>query len=355
MTPYIGTTPQSAVEVPAGASSALVKNLLNGTRYSFTVSASNENGEGAASAQTASVQPADTILELSAPETADSGAGASTEVGVKFSSELAGTITGIRFYKSAANTGTHVGSLWSAAGELLASATFTRRERLGLAAGELLFAGRNPGQHDLRRRLPGAGRALLRDGAGAGGCAAVESPAAGPREPRQRQRGVRRKRHQHVPGRLGRRHQLLGRRRLPADAAARAGHRRERLRRPGCGERQLERTRRRRSRQRIHDHSLRRRTGPAADDGHRNAPAHARARGRPDQRRQLHLHGAGGERQRLRPRLGGEPERDADHDPLRPGRSHRLPRQRLGAVEMGRTVQRRQPGQQLHRHPLRRR
>src|SRR4030095_13874416 len=36
-----------------------------------------------------------------------------------------GFITGVRFYKGVNNTGTHVGSLWSSAGALLARATFT--------------------------------------------------------------------------------------------------------------------------------------------------------------------------------------------------------------------------------------
>jgi len=38
---------------------------------------------------------------------------------------VAGTITGIRFYKGTGNTGTHVGNLWSSSGTLLATATFT--------------------------------------------------------------------------------------------------------------------------------------------------------------------------------------------------------------------------------------
>ena len=59
------------------------------------------------------------------PATPDSGDASSTELGVKFTSEVFGTVTGIRFYKSAANTGTHIGSLWTASGTLLASATFT--------------------------------------------------------------------------------------------------------------------------------------------------------------------------------------------------------------------------------------
>jgi hypothetical protein len=47
------------------------------------------------------------------------------ELGVRFSSLFNGFITGIRFYKGANNTGTHIGNLWSSTGALLARATFT--------------------------------------------------------------------------------------------------------------------------------------------------------------------------------------------------------------------------------------
>lgn len=46
-------------------------------------------------------------------------------LGVKFRSETKGTVSGVRFYKGPQNTGTHVGSLWSSSGDLLATATFT--------------------------------------------------------------------------------------------------------------------------------------------------------------------------------------------------------------------------------------
>jgi hypothetical protein len=46
-------------------------------------------------------------------------------LGVKFKATTSGTVTGIRFYKSALNTGTHIGSLWTSGGTLLASGTFT--------------------------------------------------------------------------------------------------------------------------------------------------------------------------------------------------------------------------------------
>jgi len=59
------------------------------------------------------------------PSLVDVGPDAPVELGVSFKSDFNGYITGIRFYKSAANTGTHVGNLWDSAGNLLATATFT--------------------------------------------------------------------------------------------------------------------------------------------------------------------------------------------------------------------------------------
>ena len=131
VTPFIGPTAQPSVEVPAGATSDVVKNLINGTAYTFTVTANNAIGTSPASTPTAAVVPQDTIFDFATPTTIDSGDASATNVGVKFTSELAGTITGIRFYKAPANTGTHVGSLWTAAGTLLAQATFTNESANG--------------------------------------------------------------------------------------------------------------------------------------------------------------------------------------------------------------------------------
>ena len=55
----------------------------------------------------------------------------STEVGVKFTVDTPGTITGIRFYKGTGNTGTHVGHLWTATGTQLASVTFSGESATG--------------------------------------------------------------------------------------------------------------------------------------------------------------------------------------------------------------------------------
>ena len=53
------------------------------------------------------------------------------DLGVKFQASTSGTITGIRFYKGPQNTGTHIGSLWSSSGTLLASASFTNETASG--------------------------------------------------------------------------------------------------------------------------------------------------------------------------------------------------------------------------------
>src|SRR4051812_34250176 len=49
---------------------------------------------------------------------------AAVELGMKFRADQAGYITGVRFYKSSTNTGTHTGSLWSSTGTRLATVTF---------------------------------------------------------------------------------------------------------------------------------------------------------------------------------------------------------------------------------------
>jgi len=65
------------------------------------------------------------------PTTADDGPDSPVELGIRFYSDTAGYITGVRFYKSVANTGTHVAHLWSNTGTLLATATFASETASG--------------------------------------------------------------------------------------------------------------------------------------------------------------------------------------------------------------------------------
>src|SRR6185437_15395762 len=65
------------------------------------------------------------------PGTQNGGDPSSIEVGLKFRSDVGGYVTGVRFYKSSANTGTHIGDLWTAQGARLASVTFTNETASG--------------------------------------------------------------------------------------------------------------------------------------------------------------------------------------------------------------------------------
>ena len=65
------------------------------------------------------------------PSVASANDTGAVNLGVKFQSDVAGYITGIRFYKGPSNTGTHIGYLWTSTGALLTSATFTNETASG--------------------------------------------------------------------------------------------------------------------------------------------------------------------------------------------------------------------------------
>lgn len=57
--------------------------------------------------------------------------GKAIEIGVKFRTNLDGYITGVRFYKGTANTGSHIGRLYTSGGAQLSAATFTNETASG--------------------------------------------------------------------------------------------------------------------------------------------------------------------------------------------------------------------------------
>jgi hypothetical protein len=67
----------------------------------------------------------------SIPSLKDAGPDKAVEVGIKFRLDVGGRVNGIRFYKSSANTGIHIGNLWSSTGVKLASATFKNETASG--------------------------------------------------------------------------------------------------------------------------------------------------------------------------------------------------------------------------------
>jgi hypothetical protein len=63
--------------------------------------------------------------------TVDWNDSSAVELGLKFRSDVATQVTGVRFYKSADNTGVHTGSLWTTGGQRLATVTFTSESASG--------------------------------------------------------------------------------------------------------------------------------------------------------------------------------------------------------------------------------
>jgi hypothetical protein len=112
------------------ATSATVSGLTNGTTYTFKVTAVNGVGSGPASAASNPATPRASapacpcsLFGTTTPSIVDAGEASAVQLGTKFTTDMAGSITGVRFYKAAANTGTHVVDLWTAGGQLLATAT----------------------------------------------------------------------------------------------------------------------------------------------------------------------------------------------------------------------------------------
>ena len=88
-------------------------------------------GLSAPQALAASSCPCSLFSASTVPATVDSDDTSQVELGVAFYTDTAGYIDGIRFYKSAANTGVHTASLWSQSGQLLEQATFTSESASG--------------------------------------------------------------------------------------------------------------------------------------------------------------------------------------------------------------------------------
>jgi methionine-rich copper-binding protein CopC len=113
--------------------------LAAGTTYTATVSgAQNSSGTPMTGpfswsfATGGAVQCPCSIWDNAPPQGASDAADTSAlNLGVQFQASTDGAITGVRFYKEADNTGTHVGSLWSATGALLATGTFTGESASG--------------------------------------------------------------------------------------------------------------------------------------------------------------------------------------------------------------------------------
>ena len=83
-------------------------------------------------ATTANAATPDTIWGTSAPALADVDSDTSAvELGTRFTAATAGQATGVRFYKTSANRGTHTGTLWTSTGTALGRVTFSGETSTG--------------------------------------------------------------------------------------------------------------------------------------------------------------------------------------------------------------------------------
>jgi hypothetical protein len=111
--------------------------LTAGSIYHFRVKSRDGSGNLAVSSDFSFVTPSGGACPCSlwplstVPAVASQNDTGEVELGVRFSADTTGFITGVRFYKGPSNTGVHAGRLWSAAGTLLATATFTNETALG--------------------------------------------------------------------------------------------------------------------------------------------------------------------------------------------------------------------------------
>ncbi len=105
--------------------------------YSLTARATdNENASITSSPVNIIVnRPPDAQTSIFLPSEAPTGSigndGVPLQLGMKFRSSVSGYVTGVRFYKQAGNTGTHLGQLYNSSGTLLAQATFINETASG--------------------------------------------------------------------------------------------------------------------------------------------------------------------------------------------------------------------------------
>jgi hypothetical protein len=105
--------------------------LAAATPYTATVTAAEDRAGNDLPAPvtwrftTAGACPCTLFPGSATPATASVNDPAAVELGMRWRPSRNGTVTAIRFYKGSGNTGTHTGSLWTAGGTRLATATFT--------------------------------------------------------------------------------------------------------------------------------------------------------------------------------------------------------------------------------------
>ncbi|WP_169735482.1 DUF4082 domain-containing protein [Actinokineospora inagensis] len=112
--------------------------LATNTTHNVTLNATDGFGNALAATKTWSFSTGTTLQPCPCnlfgsrtPAIADSGDSSGVELGVKFSTGVSATVTGVRFYKNFNNTGTHTGSIWTTSGQRIATGTFSNESASG--------------------------------------------------------------------------------------------------------------------------------------------------------------------------------------------------------------------------------
>ncbi|MDD1557135.1 hypothetical protein C7U65_16115 [Bradyrhizobium sp. WBAH23] len=113
-------------------SSLVGKRIRVNATYTDLLS-TNENATSAATAIVAAASATTTLFTTQTPANtnASDGIGADYELGMRFTADTSGVIQAIRYYKASNETGPHVGHIWSATGQELATVTFTNESTSG--------------------------------------------------------------------------------------------------------------------------------------------------------------------------------------------------------------------------------
>ena len=107
--------------------------LSPSTGYTATISATSTDGalpmtspySWSFTTPTPATCPCTLFSAASTPMNASSADTTAFELGIRFTSDQSGYVSGVRFFKGSGNTGTHMGSLWTASGQQIAIGTFT--------------------------------------------------------------------------------------------------------------------------------------------------------------------------------------------------------------------------------------
>lgn len=129
--------PNTPTIVSASSATTSVTGLIQGT-YVFQLALNGGSTSTISVVVNPSIPPSATIFTTQIPvaTTDNDFTGGATliqgiELGMRFQSSVAGYITGVRFYKTTGNTGTHIGELYTNTGTRLAQATYTAESPTG--------------------------------------------------------------------------------------------------------------------------------------------------------------------------------------------------------------------------------